>query len=254
MKDSLGDRIKQYEECFNYKFTNRLPVIIRIDGKAFHTWTKKTKCIKPFDEKLINLMSNTTKYLCENISGCVLGYCQSDEISLCLINSQTNQTQSWFDNRIQKIVSVSSSLATYYFNTNNPFDNKIPALFDSRAFILPENEVVNYFIWRQRDATRNSISSLAQSLYSHKELMNKTSDEKQELCFQKGHNWNDLPVSNKRGVLVYKKLNETPLINKITGEKTFRKYFYIDNNIETFKYDSECIINKILCSVSNTER
>lgn len=246
MNDSLGDRIKNYEEVFNQKLPNRIPVIIRIDGKAFHTWTKKSKCVKPFDDNLVNLMGETTKFLCENISGCICGYCQSDEISLLLMNNQTNQTQPWFDNRIQKIISVSSSLATYYFNANNPFQNKYPAYFDSRVFVLPESDIINYFIWRQRDATKNSISSLAHSLYSTKELLNKNSDEKQELCFQKGYNWNDLPISYKRGILVYKKKSNTPLINKKTGEITYRNHFFIDKEMEILKYDDECILTKIL--------
>src|SRR5574344_2103477 len=111
MEDTLGDRIKQYEITFDYRFTNKLPIIIRLDGKAFHTWVKKSQCDKPFDFNLINLMQNTTKYLCENISGAIVGYCQSDEISIVVLNNQTNNTEPWFDNRIQKITSISASLA-----------------------------------------------------------------------------------------------------------------------------------------------
>ena len=246
MQDSLGDRIKRYEECSNYKFTNRVPIIIRIDGKAFHSWTKKTKCVKPFDSNLINLMSNTTKYLCENISGCICGYCQSDEISLCLINSQNNETQPWFDNRIQKMVSVSASLATYYFNSNNMFEHKCPALFDSRAFVVPEKDIINYFIWRQRDASRNSISMLAQSMYSNKNLLKKTSDEKIQMCKDKGVDWNNLPNHFKYGSFVYRNQSNEPLVNKITGEISYRKHFIIDQNINVFEYKPECIINTIL--------
>lgn len=246
MEDTLGDRIKRYEDCYNYKFINRLPIIIRIDGRAFHTWTKKSKCVKPFDKEMVDLMANTTKFLCDNISGCVFGYCQSDEISLCLINSQTNETQPWFDNRIQKIISVSSSLATYYFNQNNTKDNKYPAFFDSRAFVIPESDIINYFIWRQRDAIRNSISMLSQSLYSHKFLNGKDSDEKIKLCKQKNNDWNDLPNCFKNGVSVYKVESTEPLINKITGEQTFRKHFVIDFDVSEFKYEQSCIINKIL--------
>ena len=225
MIDALGDRFKSYENTFDFRLPNRIPVVVRIDGKAFHSWTKKSKCVKPFDDRLVNLMANTTKYLCENISGCVCGYCQSDEISLLLINSQTNQTQPWFD--------------------NSDISN-IPAFFDSRTFVVPEKDVINYFIWRQTDASRNSISMLAQSLYSHKELHKKNSDEKQEMCFQKGFNWNDLKTSYKRGSLIYKKTSDIPLVNKITGEITYRDKFVIDTETEIFKHDKSCIINNIL--------
>lgn len=246
MNDSLGDRMKMYEQTSDYRLSNRIPIIIRIDGKAFHSWTKKSKCVVPFDSELMNLMADTTKYLCENISGCILGYCQSDEISLCVINTQNSMTQAWFDNRIQKMTSISASLATYFFNAHNPKEIKIPAFFDSRVFLIPEKDVMNYFIWRQRDATRNSISMLAQSLYSHKELHMKSSDEKQQLCWEKGMNWNNLPSQCKRGSLIYKVLETEPLINKQTGEKTFRKKFKIDTESEVFKYDENTIIGKIL--------
>lgn len=247
MIDTLGDRIKLYEDTFNHTIPNRIPVVIRIDGKAFHSWTKKSKCEKPFDKQLVELMGATTKYLCENISGCVCGYCQSDEISLLLINSQTNETQPWFNNRIQKMASISASLATFYFNNNNPKEVKYPAFFDSRVFVVPERDVINYFIWRQRDAMRNSISMLAQSMFSPKQLMKMSSDQKIEMCKTKGIDWNtDLDLSYKLGSLVYKELNPQPLINKVTGEQTYRKYFKIDNQLTLFKYDKDCLISNVL--------
>lgn len=245
-KDDLGDRIKGYESVYDFRFTNRLPIVVRIDGKAFHSWTKKSKCQKPFDLDLIKLMQNTTKFLCENISGCVCGYCQSDEISLLLINTQTNQTQPWFDNRLQKIVSVVSSLATCYFNENNNLQVKIPAFFDSRAFVVPEKDILNYFIWRQRDAIRNSISTVSHSFFSPKELHKKNSVQQLEMCKSIYVNWEDFPNNCKKGSLVYKVMSDKPLINKKTHEVSYRKYFIIDENISLFEYNKDCIINKLL--------
>lgn len=233
---SLSDRMKEYERAYDIKMTRRIPIIIRLDGRAFHSWTKRIGCIKPFDDRLMNLMSETTKYLCKNISGCILGYTQSDEISLLVVNNQNNNSEAWFENRIQKMVSISSSLATYFFNTNSPFERNIPAFFDSRVFILPKFEIKNYFLWRQRDAEKNSISSLAQSLYSHKELQNKNSSDKQELCFQKGINWNDLYTPKKRGYAIYKK---PFLIKGKDNEEITRNKFIIDDNIPVFSSD-EC--------------
>lgn len=244
---SLGDRMKEYERSFDIEMTKRIPIIIRLDGKAFHSWTKKNNCKKPFDRTLMNLMAGTTKYLCENISGCILGYTQSDEISLVLINNQRINSEAWFNNRVQKIASISSSLATYFFNNNSPFEKKVPAFFDSRVFIIPKNEVRNYFLWRQRDAEKNSISSLSQSLYSHKELQNKNSDEKQEMCFQKGINWNDLYTPEKRGFAIYKK--EFLIIGK-NNEKITRNKFFIDDNIPIFSSD-ECSLFETIFECEN---
>ena len=114
-KDTIGDRMKEsYENRYRFYFPNRLPIIIRIDGKAFHTYTRGLK--RPFDKIFMTAMQNTTLDLVKNIGGCKLGYVQSDEISLLLTNDDTLQTQPWFDNNIQKIVSISASMATLYFN------------------------------------------------------------------------------------------------------------------------------------------
>jgi len=201
MKDDIGNRIKNnYENITRYYLPKRTYTIIRIDGKAFHSYTKGLN--KPFDDKLIDDMNNVAIYLCENIQGAKLAFVQSDEISILLSDFDNLKTTAWFDGNIQKIVSISSSLATAKFNQLRP--NKI-ALFDSRVFIIPNCiEVENYFIWRQQDATRNSISAVAQSLYSHKELNNKNVSQMQELCFNKGINWNDYPIKYKRGRLIIK--------------------------------------------------
>lgn len=192
MNDSLGDRMKN-----NYEFVTRsyLPrrtyTICRIDGKSFHSWTKGLK--KPFDRNLISVMANTTKYLCENIQGVQCGYTQSDEISLLLTDFEDIHTESWFTSNIQKMVSVSASMATAYFNdawTITGIDKPL-AFFDSRVFTIPDPvEVENYFIYRNNDCSRNSINCAAQSKFSHKELQGKNTDECQEMLFQKhGINW-----------------------------------------------------------------
>lgn len=198
-KQSLGDRMKNYyENPFKIKLPMRMPVIIRLDGRAFHTYTRK--CKKPFDSILIERMINTAKYLCENIQGAELAYTQSDEISILLHNYKRLNSGSWFDNEVQKIVSISAGMASSYFS----MDAGKLLQFDSRVFVLPEQEVCNYFIWRQQDWERNSIQMLAQSLYSHKELHKKNNSQLQELCFKKGKNWNDLSIQIKRGTCIVK--------------------------------------------------
>lgn len=112
--DSLGDRMKGYEGVSRNFLTRRVPAIIRLDGKAFHTFTKGME--KPFDPVLTQAMQETMKYLCENIQGCVLGYTQSDEITLVLTDYATIQTDAWFGYNIQKMCSVSASMATMAFN------------------------------------------------------------------------------------------------------------------------------------------
>jgi tRNA(His) guanylyltransferase len=201
MKDQLGDRMKTYYEDRSKQYLSRRTyALIRIDGKAFHTYTKG--CERPFDQQLMDDMDATAKYLCENIQGAKFAYVQSDEISILLTDFAKITTDAWYDYNVQKMTSISASLATAKFNELRP--GKL-AMFDSRVFNLPDPiEVHNYFIWRQQDATRNSISCVAQSMYSHKELNGKNSNQKQEMIFQKGLNWNDLPVTQKRGRVILK--------------------------------------------------
>lgn len=241
-KDDLGTRMKGYEQCYSIKLTKRTPVILRIDGKSFHTMVKKWNCDKPFDENLINAMMGTTKYLCENISGCQLGYVQSDEISLLLTNNQTVNTQPWFDNKLQKIVSVGASMATMMFNDWYDKAEINSAMFDCRAFVLPEDEVCNYFIWRQQDASRNSVQMLARSLYSHKECNNKNSDELQEMCFHKNRNWNNLEVYKRRGSCCEK--NPVEILTP-SGESIIRNKWKIDYEIPVFTQDRDYINQRL---------
>lgn len=230
MKDTLGDRIKShYENRTRYQLGRRTNTIIRIDGKAFHTYTKGLP--RPFDAGLIEDMNKTTAYLCKNIQGAKLGYVQSDEISILLTDYDTQQTDAWFDNNLQKMCSVAASMATSEFNRlrlirlmNETMIELEPedikkfrmAEFDARVFQIPMNiEVENYFIWRQQDATRNSISSVAQSLYSPKQLNGVKTDKMQEMIFEKGINWNDYTYREKRGSVISKV--ETKLIKTTQG-------------------------------------
>jgi tRNA(His) 5'-end guanylyltransferase len=193
--------------------------IIRIDGIAFHTYTKGLA--KPFDKELIEDMNNTSIYLCENIMGAKMGFVQSDEISIILTDFDALETQPWFDGTIQKIVSVVASMATARFNQlrmnrilNKQHDTIAAsaaiikmklAEFDARVFQVPtRGEVINYLIWRQQDAIRNSISSVAQNLYSHKELNKVNTNKMQELIFQKGINWNNYSPREKHGGVIRK--------------------------------------------------
>lgn len=200
-KYSLGDRMKEFYENRTRNFIpRRTYTIIRVDGKAFHSYTRGL--VRPFDEKLVNDMDETACYMCKNIQGAKFAFVQSDEISILLTDFEGLTTDAWFDGNIQKMASISASLATAKFNELRP--NKI-ALFDSRVFTIPSDiEVENYFIWRQQDTTRNSISSVAQSMFSHRELENKNTDQMQEMCFQKGVNWNDFSAKLKRGRLIVK--------------------------------------------------
>lgn len=235
---SLGDRMKRYEGIFRSKLIPRSYTIIRLDGKAFHTFTKGL--VKPFDKKLLTSLEDSTKYLFENIDGAKLAYHQSDEISLVLTDFDNLGTQGWFDGNVQKITSISSSMLTAVFNSvyKYPNDNypKL-AMFDSRVFQLPTlTEVYNYFLWRQRDGIRNSIQASAQSVYSHKELMNKNITEQEDMIKDKGElfaervkdfnperlthfKWFNLPDNVKHGTFFYKGEDGTKRFEgKITQE------------------------------------
>lgn len=267
-KDSLGDRMKNnYENRAKTYLIRRMPVIIRLDGRAFHTFTKGMK--KPYDEIFHNTMNATMKYLCENIQGCKLGYTQSDEITLLLTDYDTLDTDAWFDNNVQKICSVSASMATMAFNKYlreftekylrsdawvnhyweenvekyaNTLNNAINkgAMFDSRCFNIPKDEVTNCFIWRQQDATRNAIQMLGQCNFPHKELQGKSCNDIQDMLMtQKGINFNDMPTEFKRGVCCYRQATTDVMIDFETKEETRidRSYWVLDKEIPIFTQD-----------------
>jgi len=238
----LDDRMKSYENVNRQYLSRRLPVIIRLDGKSFHTFTQGL--VKPWDHHLKVCMLYAAEKLCENIMGAKIAYWQSDEISILVTDYDALNTDPWFNKCIQKMVSISSSIATAYFNDMHQkilkthVDYRKLALFDSRAFILPPNEVCNYFLWRQRDATKNSINMLSQSLFSHKELHGLSCDQLQEKLFtEKGVNWNDIETWKKRGACIVNRFgrwgtdDEIPIFSKdrdyinklvyLEGDKTF---------------------------------
>lgn len=195
MNDALGDRMKgQYEIRSQTYLPRRTYAIIRVDGKAFHTYTKNFT--KPFDTWFIHAMDDVARRMCEEIQGAAFAYTQSDEISILLTDFTKATTDSWFDYNIQKMVSIAASMATSYFDiprfmaTDPVYRDSGHALFDGRVFAIPDPiEVENYFIWRQKDWVRNSLQMLARKHYSHKELHEKSCSEMHEMIHQKGDNW-----------------------------------------------------------------
>lgn len=272
--DDLGIRIKTfYESIPKTKLMRRTPVIIRLDGKAFHTFTRGFK--RPFDEILVNSMQETMKYLCENIQGCVLGYTQSDEITLVLVDYKHLNSEAWFDYEVQKMCSVAASMATMAFNKffasavakeskrlyteylNEKDSSYIEALekamnkgamFDARCFNIPKEEVTNCIYWRQLDATRNSIQMVGQANFSHKELQNKSCNMIQDMLMtEKGINWNDLPTHLKRGSCCIKTGREQ---HEKWGEEirciTYKQSWIIDENIPIFKGEGRNYIESLI--------
>ncbi len=195
---SLGDRMKRYEGAFSHTLPRRIPVIIRVDGKAFHTFTRR-RFGRGWSAEFSRMMAHVALSSLREIQGCSLGYVQSDEISFLLTDYRTISTDAWFGNEINKMVSVSASLASSVLSQMT--GDRVQ--FDSRAFSVPQDEVCNYFIWRQRDATRNAILMAGQEYYSHNQLHGKSCTEIQEMLFtEKGVNFNDYPVMRKRGIVV----------------------------------------------------
>jgi tRNA(His) guanylyltransferase len=200
VKDAIGDRMKRYEAATRGLIPHRQPTIIRVDGKAFHSYTRGLE--RPWSQRFADAMDRVAIELCDEIQTAVMAYVQSDEISVLLHPYRRYQSQPWFDGEVQKTVSVAASIAGATMTALSPslFTAIRPAYFDARVFVVPnETEAANCFLWRQQDATRNSIQMLARSLYSHKQCDQKNGRELQEMCWQKGHNWNDVPAYWKRG-------------------------------------------------------
>lgn len=256
VNDELGKRMKRYEAIPQISLMRRTPVAIRIDGKAFHTFTKHLN--KPWDDIFQKSMQETMKYLCQNIQNCVFGYQQSDEITLILTDYETLTTDAWFGYEVQKLCSISASMATLkfnqafadnaskwcddfweawnrskeeadYFNTLNECVRK-GAMFDARCFNIPKEEVTNLVYWRQVDAVRNSIQSMGQAYFSNKQLMNKNTKEVRQMLEDNGTLWEDRPVAERRGVACLK------------GEDGW----YIDYNMPTLKGEDRDYVEKLI--------
>lgn len=273
VNDELGKRMKEfYEQVPKTRLVRRTPVAIRIDGKAFHAFTRGFE--KPFDEVLGKAMRETMKYLCESIQGCVLGYTQSDEITLILIDYKKLTSSAWFDYEVQKMCSIAASMATMAFNRvfkeevnawfgeqTVPISESIAqryslymekidkgAMFDARVFNIPKEEVANLIYWRQLDATRNSIQMVGQTNFSHSELQNKSCNQIQEMLFQERDiNWNDFPTHLKRGSCCVKSEATTTCAKTVDGKvitwAAERPHWEIDLEIPIFKEEGRQYIN-----------
>ncbi|MEV5211262.1 tRNA(His) guanylyltransferase Thg1 family protein [Micromonospora sp. NPDC053740] len=203
--DSLGDRMKGYERATLTLLPRRTYTIIRVDGRAFHSYLRGAD--KPYDQQFMADMDAVAQALCQEVSGAVFAYTQSDEISLLACDFATPGTQPWFGGVAAKVVSITAAVATATLNARRPGRT---ALFDSRVFTIADpREVANYFIWRQRDCVRNSITMAAQALFSHKRLHGVNTSQMQELLWS-GHgvNWNDYPDGCKRGRVAVKRSGE----------------------------------------------
>lgn len=263
LHDELGTRMKEfYEQVPKTKLMRRTPVAIRVDGKAFHTFTRGFQ--KPFDMIMVRAMQATMKYMCEHIQGCVLGYTQSDEITLILIDYKNLNSDAWFGYEVQKMCSVAASMATMAFNVYFGFEvcdnfnindimktsySKVSdfeedgcmtlkrAMFDARCFNVPREEVTNLLYWIQLDATRNSIQSVGQYYFSHKELHGKSCNDIQDMLLtQKNINWNDYDTDLKRGSCCVKAVDNNG-----------RSKWIIDTEIPIFRNEGREYVEHLIC-------
>lgn len=205
MNDALGNRIKSYEDCFRYILPPRQPIIVRLDGRAFHSLTRHMD--KPFDLRFISYMDKISEELMRETQGCIFAYTQSDEISLLLQTDKTLESEAFFGGNIQKIVSILAATASVKFNQHYGFElwEEEQPVFDARCFILPWEDAPNYFLWRYKDCVRNSISSAAQAEFSHQELQNKNSLAKQEMLEKIGKSWHNLSKRERFGRFLFRK-------------------------------------------------
>lgn len=283
VNDELGTRMKEYyEQIPKTRLMRRTPVAIRIDGKAFHTFTRGFQ--KPFDKILSDAMNETMKYLCGNIQGCVLGYTQSDEITLILVDYKSLTSSAWFDYEVQKMCSIAASMATMRFNATftalvkdydmdwrcslTPQSIQVQedhkkymdalyrsaakgAMFDARVFNIPKEEVTNLIYWRQLDAIRNSIQMVGQANFSHKELQNKSCSQiKDMLAIDRKIIWDDYPLRWQRGTCCVKHPETvTCASTDENGTVTWsaaRPHWEIDYNIPLFKDEGRAYIENLI--------
>lgn len=281
-RSDLAERMKGYEKRNRYYLQRRMPVILRLDMRAGHSFTRGFK--RPFDEVFIKSMQDTAKYLCENIQNCKLSYQQSDEITLLLVDYDKLNTDCFFDYRVDKLCSIAASMATMAFNrafannvgdyctytyecmdnTHENYEHILSlavekgAMFDARCFNIPKEEVTNLLYWRQDDAAKNSIQMVGRAFFSHKELHKKSRNDIQDMLMtQKGINWNDFPTYQKRGSCCIKteeKITEDITIIKNRfgedGKKHVvnmkRPHWIIDTEIPIFKGEGREYIDRLV--------
>ena len=278
--DDLGCRMKTfYEQIPKTKLMRRCPVAIRIDGRAFHTFTRGFQ--RPFDEVLIKSMLERMIFLCENILGCVLGYSLSDEITLILVDYKKLTSSAWFDYKVQKICSIAASMATMPFNkffekhvneyrfskwegiskyedgTRGYIQTLLDAvgkgaMFDARCLNIPKEEVTNLVYWRQLDASRNSIQMVGQANFSLKELQNKSCNDIQDMLMtQRGINWNDLPTYQKRGSCCVRnkiviEVDSVMATAQLRDTSKSENEWIIDTDIPIFKGEGRAYIDNLV--------
>lgn len=253
---TLGERMKMWEHVHRYVVDADDYVLLRLDGKAFHSYTKGLD--RPFDKGLMAAMDSTMKSLCDEIQGVRLGYCQSDEISL-LITRGEEKSELWMGGVEAKMLSLSAAIASTSFNRarqHQGFDRK-PALFDSRVWTLPNtdeglDDVENYFIWRQRDAIKNSVTMAASAHFSHRFLLDKNTAERAQLLNEAGHPWAELPKGFRQGRMCLRRETTGSITwtHKITGEVTtedvVRRPFVVEdaNDFAKIRVDKMLVFEK----------
>ena len=272
-KSDLANRMKEfYETIPKTRLMRRCPVVVRLDMRAGHTFCRGFE--RPFDEVFIKSMQETAKYMCENVQGCVLSYQQSDEISLILVDYKKLNSSAFFDYEVQKICSITASMATMAFNkyfreyvddfnedyysswNHNKNEDKLydiyndavekGAIFDSRCFNISKEEVTNYVYWRQLDAIRNSIQMVGQANFSHRELQNKSCNDIQNMLMtQKGIDWNSLETYKQRGSCCIKKIIQNKKDDTKNGAY-IRSEWIIDNDIPIFKGNDRKYIEDLI--------
>lgn len=272
MQASLNKRMKNYEQVTKQFLMCRNPVIIRLNCKTFRTYTR---CfIKPYDSVLIKTMQDTMLELCQNIDGCVLGYTHTDEITLVLCDYKNNSTQAWYNNDVQKMCSITASMAAVAFNKNLRHEvvNKISenakldsteqyiyeksynkALFDSRVYSIPKEDVNNCLVWRQHYAIKNSIQMLAQTQYSTKELQGKNCvDMISMLKEEKAIDWDLLPLEIQRGSccvrseIAIKNVNNEKGVYNANDDGCHRNKWIIEREIPLFKQETKYVNSRIM--------
>lgn len=210
--------MKRYEAAARMTLPRRTYTMLRLDGRAFHTWTRGLE--RPYDLKMVDAMASTTVKLCEEISGVVLAYTQSDEISLLLQDFAALTTEPWFGGQVQKMVSVAASVATAHFARR--FPERAPATFDARVFTVPsQTDAANALVWRQKDAMRNAVSMIAEHHFSSGQLHGVSTERRREMLADAGVNLDAADARFMMGQVVVPVTVTEPVtyLDRRTGEE-----------------------------------